>query len=237
MDWGRAKTILILSFLFLNIMLGYEFWSSKINLLEAEAEPVETIEEVNRLMLSKGIRLQTEIPKEAPSLREIVVTLDNPIGSLQRYLLKAPIQYQQLLTKEPLDELISKTIEQAKDYRFDPIISSETTYILHQMHGEYPIFGVRLELYPQNGEIRSYRKSHAEVQTEQREQRVISAFAAIRTLVETYLPEGAVIRDVRLGYHGQYFNSDQSLLLPTWRVTTFKGDSFYVNAFTGGVMD
>jgi regulatory protein YycI of two-component signal transduction system YycFG len=57
----------------------------------------------------------------------------------------------------------------------------------------------------------------------------------VSILAEKFLSEGTAIIDVRLGYHGQVFNSETRVLAPFWRVLTESGEQYYVHAITGAV--
>ena len=71
MDWSKAKTILIISFIIVNVLLA-------LALINAEQE-VETIvsedfiEDSIRLLANKEISVATEIPREIPSLQSLAV--------------------------------------------------------------------------------------------------------------------------------------------------------------------
>jgi regulatory protein YycI of two-component signal transduction system YycFG len=105
------------------------------------------------------------------------------------------------------------------------------------MYDAVPMFDVTLRLFAEKGEITGYKQAFVEVQSgvEQKEQKVISAYTAVRTLVESYLSAGSIIKDIQLGYHGQRFDSETHPMLPFWRVVLDKGDPYYVQAFSGAV--
>jgi regulatory protein YycI of two-component signal transduction system YycFG len=59
----------------------------------------------------------------------------------------------------------------------------------------------------------------------------------LRSLIETYFPSGTVVTGIKLGYHGQEYNSQTRFMVPYWRVTLGNGDGdiYYVHAFNGAV--
>ncbi|NLV88314.1 MAG: hypothetical protein GX021_02960 [Tissierellia bacterium] len=71
MDWSKAKTILIIAFIVTNILLGYVLLSSE--------KHVETtikdsfVEDVIEILGRKDITINTEIPREIPSLNTLTV--------------------------------------------------------------------------------------------------------------------------------------------------------------------
>ncbi|WP_284643000.1 two-component system regulatory protein YycI [Paenibacillus silviterrae] len=240
MDWSRAKTILIFSFLLLNVVLAFQLWSSRSDLLELEANPSTAVEEVQRLLKSKNITVPVDLPKDVPRLKEIVARFDESIPPDRMNALKTPFRLNPLISgKGTVKDVMSRTgIPKADSYQFDPVMSGNGTYIFNQMYGNLPMFEVQLKLTEKNGQIVSYSQGLVEVQpeSEQKEQKVISPYIALRSLIETYLPAGSVITSVQLGYHGQVFNSQQLYMIPYWRVSLGNGDlPYFVHAFTGAV--
>lgn len=71
MDWSKAKTILIIAFIVTNILLGYVLLSSE--------KQVETtikdsfVEDVIEILGRKDIKVNTDIPREIPSLNTLMV--------------------------------------------------------------------------------------------------------------------------------------------------------------------
>ncbi|MCS7463081.1 two-component system regulatory protein YycI [Paenibacillus doosanensis] len=240
MDWGRAKTILILSFFLLNMVLGYQLWTTRSDLLEFDANTASAAEEIQKLIKSKNIQISTEIPKDVPKLKEIVVNFDDKYTSNQLIPLETPFKYSPLLSRSGARETAPKTgIPNMDKYQYDPILSTNGTYVFHQLYGSLPMFEVRLELKEQDGMIVGYRQGYAEVKPEsdQKEQKVISPYMVLRSLIENYFPSGTVVTSIKLGYHGQVFNSQTMFMVPYWRVTIGNGedDIYYVHALNGAV--
>ncbi|MFE5322327.1 two-component system regulatory protein YycI [Paenibacillus sp. NPDC056579] len=237
MDWSRAKTILILSFFLLNLVLGYQLWTTRSDLLEFDASTASAAEELQRLIKSKNIQISAELPTEVPRLKEIVVQFDEKLTSDKEITLETPFKYSPLLSKgAPRDAAARAAIPNMDKYQYDPVLSANGTYMFHEMFGSFPMFEVRLELKEQNGLITSYKQSYAEVKSEneQKEQKVISSYTVLRSLIDNYLPSGTVISSIKLGYHGQTFDSQTMFLVPYWRVVC-NGDIYYVHALNGAV--
>lgn len=238
MDWGRAKTILILSFLFLNIILGFQLWESKSKQTELAADTSGIAVELDRALRSKNIRIAQEIPKDVPKLKEITVKFDESIKSNEKIPLKTATTITNILSKGAVkSDQSQQEIPRLKNYQFDAVASKDGEYHFNQIYSQLPMFDVKLRLFEKNGEITSYQQSFVEVESggEQKEQTVIPAHIAVRSLVEKYLLEGSVITDVRLGYHGQLYNSQMQFMIPSWRVAIDNGDIYYVQAFNGAV--
>ncbi|MCZ8517633.1 two-component system regulatory protein YycI [Paenibacillus filicis] len=241
MEWGRAKTILILSFLLLNVVLGVQLWSSRSDLLDLEASTSgAAAQELQRLLKSKNIQVPADIPKDVPKLKEIVAKFDEKLTPGLPVTLAAPFKFDPLISKSSGKDLMVRAgIPKADSYQFDPALSSNGKFVFHQLYGGFPMFEVQLELIEKNGLIAAYKQGFVEIKAEgdQKEQKVISPYTALQTLIENYLPAGSVITGVKLGYHGQMYNSQTLNMWPSWRVTigNSSGDVYFVHAFSGAV--
>jgi regulatory protein YycI of two-component signal transduction system YycFG len=234
LEWGRVKTILILSFLFLNLLLGYQLWESRLGLLSLV--PNETAEEVAGLLRNKGIELMQEIPKETPNVREISIEYKVQMGNGERETLPESIPLGP--TEERWRNRLKETIPELDSYAADDILSTDQRLVLNQVINGFPMFQIQLHLYLRDQRIVSYSRNFVEVQAfqDQKEQQTaLSAYRVMRLLAETKLKSGAVIEGIELGYHGQLFNSDTQVLAPKWRVTMQNGDVYYVHAISGEV--
>ncbi|MFC5450611.1 two-component system regulatory protein YycI [Paenibacillus aestuarii] len=239
MNWGRAKTILILSFLILNMILGFQMWSAKrSNQTEIAADASGTVEELNRVLRSKNIRITEDLPTDLPKMKVITVKFDENMKLDEEKPLKQPMTMTTILGKGVSKEVQARSeIPYFEMYQFDSATSKNGVYLFNQTYNKLPLFDVKVELYEHNGEITSYRQAYVEVESgvEQTEQKLIPAQLAVRSLVENYLSEGSIITDVRLGYHGQLYNSPTQPMFPHWRVTIDNGDIYYLQAFNGAV--
>jgi regulatory protein YycI of two-component signal transduction system YycFG len=238
MDWSRAKTILIFSFMFLNLILGYQLWTSRSVQLQAVVDASGALEEIKHLARSKNIELPRELPKDAPKLSEIVARVDENLKSDRQIPVQTPFPYNPLLNKGMTkDSQVKKTIPHFDAYQYDPVESREGVYVFHQLYETLSMFDVKLELFEQNGQIRAYKQTFVEVQSEgeQKEQKVIPMHIALRSLIENYLPNDSVITSMKLGYHGQVYNSTMMYMVPSWRVALANGDVYYIHALNGAV--
>jgi regulatory protein YycI of two-component signal transduction system YycFG len=237
MDWGRAKTILILSFLFLNMILGYQLWNGKSKSTESMSDATVVMEELNQVLRSKNIRIAQEVPRDVPKLKEITVKFDENIKAAEKIPLRTPTTMTSILAKGAGKDQSRLEIPNLDRYQFDAITSQDGVFVLNQLFDSLPMFEVKMELYETEGKITSYRQAYVEVESggDQKEQKVIPAQLAIRSLVENYLLQGSVITDIRLGYHGQLYNSQTQYMVPSWRVAVGNGDIYYVQAFNGAV--
>jgi regulatory protein YycI of two-component signal transduction system YycFG len=236
LEWGRAKTILIISFLCLNILLAYQLWINKNSPAGSGFEIIE-IEETHQLLRDKGIRLEKAIPKETPTLREIEVQYNEQYQEDDVIKLKTPVENNILINKAKLEDVLAEEIPHAELYQVDPIFSENGQYVLDQLYNHLPMFEINLKLYSEGDQIYAYSQSLVEVEPgeNEKEQKILSAYKAVGFLAENYLQFGAVIRDVTLGYHGQIYDSETQVLAPKWRIALEGGDIYYVHGINGAV--
>ncbi|WP_199616951.1 two-component system regulatory protein YycI [Paenibacillus alkalitolerans] len=240
MDWSRAKSVLIVSFFLLNILLGFQLWAGKMG-IDTFSEAGERREEMNRLLASKQIAIEAEVPEATPKLNEITVRLKDGVPSPQKQPLDYPFELRLLSSAADIRGLLVKEVPEIGEYEPDPHAANgaKAVYIMNQLHNGLPMFEVRVELYAEKDTVKSYRKLYAEVQNagtgSGEGQQVLSAYIVLSSLAENYLPVGAKIRDVRLGYHGPIFESETQVLAPYWRVALAGGDVYYVHAINGAV--
>lgn len=246
MEWGRAKSILIVSFLCLNMLLGYQLWASMVNLEQSNPGTAVIAEEIHQLLADKGVVLEATLPTDTPKMKEITVKYSADMKPGLRVKLSKPVEGSNVSDKAELKDILAKQVPFADTYQLDsvtsigedPAVQKEGVYIMHQLYSNYPMFEVKLELFYNSEMIDSYIQSYVEVQSgqEQKEQKVLSAITAVGSLAENYLQAGTVIKDVRLGYHGQIYNSETQVLAPSWRIATANGELFFVHAINGASM-
>ncbi|MCI3924757.1 two-component system regulatory protein YycI [Paenibacillus sp. TRM 82003] len=242
MDWSRAKTVLILSFLMLNVLLGYQLWMDELN-LNTFTENAAKREEMNRLLALKNVRLDAPVPEGMPALSEITVSLSNA-GRLEAPVpLNRPFATTVLGDPALVRESLQAEFPNVEAYQHDPYavpIDAETPdFVMNQLHGDLPMFVIRLELFAEGETVTAHRAVFAEVEPSgslaTKAQEVLSAYIVLGSLAENYLPQGAVVKDIRLGYHGPMFESETQVLAPYWRVVTATGETYYVHAVNGAV--
>ncbi len=246
MDWGRAKSVLIISFLLLNVILGYQLWLDMRERLNTNVDLADLEQETLRIMQEKNIRLPANIPSETPRLSELTFRYKTRAGLTDKIRLETPVNSRIAFYESELLEGLGSTIPQLELYRFDVPTRRDDAFVFHRLSEDgRPMFDVKLELYYSNQKIDAYRQDLIEIVApeqggengEETAATVLAASKAVTNLIENYLQAGSVIREVLLGYHGQIFNSDDiQAAEPAWRVLLEDGTVYYVNAISGAVV-
>ncbi|MDF2724051.1 MAG: hypothetical protein K0Q59_3726, partial [Paenibacillus sp.] len=103
MDWSRAKSIFIVSFLALNLLLGYELWIGKWNAIDDSRESAaDVVQELGRIMSSRGIKLTAVVPKETPRMQELTVKRVEGMSDGQMVRVSEPIRSNLFFNKSSL---------------------------------------------------------------------------------------------------------------------------------------
>ncbi|QAY67524.1 two-component system regulatory protein YycI [Paenibacillus protaetiae] len=236
MDWGRAKSILIFAFLLLNLLLGYQLVENIRDQLHANSNSAELPSETVSLMKLKHIELSAALPLDTPKLRDLTYSLKSEQDHEEKQLEK-PVDTRVVFSASELKDKLGDQIPDLDQYMLDSMMSTDHTFVLNRVADGRPMFDVRLELLYSNQKITAYRQAQVGLISggETRGQAVLSAAQVVANLVEKYLPNGAVITDVELGYHGQIFDSETQVAAPSWRVLLEDGPPYYVDAISGKV--
>lgn len=251
MNWSRTKSIFIVAFLILNSFLGYQLWEKQTNKIELAQVYENSLDE---LLLLKNIVLETTLSVEQPEMSQLnaqflmyrLEDLSQIEG--QTLVIDGNRLISQFNVPFPLsdpwspEQFYQKVVETAAlhgdQYRLDQHTESEIIYL--QQVQKHPVFISTLTFHKNEMEqITGYEQIYYHIINQGTEQRVISSFISIRTLLDNQIiPNHSVIKDVALGYYGQVYDADSQVLTPVWRIAIeHEGKRFilYVNAITGAV--
>ena len=236
MDWGRAKNVLIVSFLLLNILLGYQLWLDIREQLNINVNTAELPQDKVQLMQQKRISLEANLPLETPELGDLTYLLHSDSRkNAEPVTLDKPVDSTIIYSKAQLVKTLGSRIPELDQYEFDLLNSSVDKFVLHRVVEGRPMFDVKLTLYISNQKITSFLQDRVELLGSGEAKQVLPAAKVVASLIETYLPDGAVISDIQLGYKGQIFDSEKQVSAPSWRVMLENGQLFYVHAISGEV--
>ena len=253
MDWNKAKSLLIVSFLFLNVLLGYQLYLKEREYVQNVHWAGNTVDELKEALVSQGIEIEIEIPNEAPEMnflqvknkdfkftehetRDGTYVIDN--GKIYFKF------HQPILIKDPSDRFeIETKLENYlfffDQYAYDALNSEKTRLSYYQINNNKPYFDTRLEIYLRENTIIGYSQAFLEVMNKGSDRQVVSAYSAVQTIVNHQLiNQNSKILLIRLGYQGQSKPSLIQVLTPVWQVVyqhDTKLETLYINAMTGVV--
>lgn len=239
MDWGRAKNVLIYAFLLLNLVLGYQLWIDYREQAGSSLDFTSLSESTQRVMEENRIQVLSPIPSETPQLPKIAYTYSVEAQGKPVKLNEAVDTKLIYSNQRELLTALGGQIPNLNQFRHDPQSDKENAFVFRPLvNGEWPLFNVELELFHESQKIEYFRKPVLEIQStsDVEEQKVLSASKALGTIIErNVIPPKSAVKDIKLGYYGQMFNTDVELAAPAWRFTLDNGEMIYVQGISGDV--
>jgi regulatory protein YycI of two-component signal transduction system YycFG len=250
MDWSRAKTILILSFLLLDMFLAYQIINVKNRIQETAPQGELTPSSLDDLLKTRHIRMDAEVPKETPDMHYINVRF-TPIADYTEQLIGQRLEQQKgneiiALFQQPVPlsstsnsadimKDMGNSIAFSQDYRYDKERSTADMKRFLQVSRTFPLFSAPLDIVVDHGRAIGYRQIHVQVINQGVGRKMITALTAVRSLIDNgYIRYGEEISGISLGYYGHIYDADVQVLAPVWRVV-HTHDTHYVNGITGAV--
>ena len=252
MDWSRTKTIFIITFLCLNIFLGYQLAEKRsagnINILAQPTFHMDTnnieitipnIEDnLTRSSISGTIPILSETNlKEELDGQEIQLLGDQIIHSV----LEEPYSLVAGDMSAGVNDFLQQYVMNGEEYKIAEFNEEEGYIGLHQTHEGKAVhnfderYHIRLELND-SLEIVEYTQTYMDISKEGREQELLSPLKVIEILYDNNrIPENAVIDEAVLEYYSLIETSaDFEFFIPMWRIRI--NDTYHiVNATNGEV--
>lgn len=258
MDWSRAKTIFIITFLLLDIFLIQQLISQR---NENTFDTIEetTIDERLEAQNIQVIDLPTE-PTSAPYIEAEVkqisiddVEMDNQkivnFGSGIKVDFEIPIPLEEENWEvADIDEFVQSSVLEGEQYKYWNYDKETNQIIYYQTYNNQMLFNnessqIVIQLND-NNEIISYTQNMLENMKEIQEQNIITAKQALSILLsKNLLQTESVVSNVELGYYSLVSGepnqpqSQSQLLAPTWRITVNGDAEYFINAIEGHVFN
>ena len=253
MDWSRAKTIFILSFLVLDIFLilqiidqksasTYDYLSDvpveeqmaadQITLPELPQGPEEEfyIEANVRDFSMENLANPAKNGQLSEESHELQITLDSPYELGENWHIS------------DVDRFVKNFIDSGSEYRYWDYDKTKNTITYFQQYNGKLFYNNRdarivLQLN-EDHEIVSYSQTMLEDITEIKNQAILSAYDAVLILYKNRLLErNDEVIDVELGYYTLVPLKSSQILAPTWRISIAGKDDFFINAVEGHIIN
>lgn len=247
MDWSRAKTILILAFLLLDLFLGYQLWQDRRQQNVLGQITQLQVEELKQKLKQEGIVYPEDLTDQMPEMRYMnlssnalkeqdfsgnlnEIRWENDVVQVQ---FKNAVQISPKNTDQERNEIIQNYIHFFDQYAFDPMLSTDKQWIFLQKINDYPVFTSSIKIDFSDAGWSGYKQSYYQPTDPGVSRKVVSAFTALTVLLDNeILQEGEEVKQVILGYYIENYDADVRVLVPVWRVIHTNG-IHYVNGFTG----
>ena len=254
MDWSRAKTIFILSFLVLDIFLIMQIMDQKSAstydyLSEVSVEEQMAADQITLPELPEGpdeeFYIEANVKQFSPEEQNDTVQQGEQTVRKRHELLKRldrPYELKEDWKIEDVNLFVKNHIEDGNEYRFWNYDKSENTITYYQQYEGKVFYNnydarIILQLNDQN-EIISYSQTMLEDISEIKSQAILSAHDAILILYKNRLLEkNDEVIDIDLGYYTLVPLKSSQILAPTWRISIADKEDFFINAVEGHVFD
>ena len=242
MDWTKAKTILIVALLVTNLIL-VAFYVTQNNRFESDDQEMKEI--TVKLLESKGIIVETDIPEEHARMPKLTVQFDK----MNEDIINAQIEKQKALsgsdlTDEKLKEVTKKFIENCgmmnKNVTFNKIERSGSQ--IRVTYKNY-IDGIAIEdsyiiFTFTDGKITDFKRYWLNpLETGDIKKEVMPAVAAlIKFMSENKTEEKIYVEEISLVYwlDSSSFDAESPVTdtaFPAWKITYNRGSTQYVPAW------
>ncbi|WP_078378465.1 two-component system regulatory protein YycI [Sutcliffiella halmapala] len=256
MDWRKTKTIFIITFLVLNIFLGYQIYEKSVEApLDLIAEPkIEEQFEADEItydklpkepikesyISGKSYKFTVENLEDLENKNQDVEIVDETIlvGAFEE-----PIVIPENNTSSRFAQFLKDQILFGDKYEFWGYSEEANEVIFLQKHKNSLIYnssnsGMLNLILDDKNNIVSYRQTFiTDLEDMDEAQELINAFEALENMYNmNELKPGSHVTKVEFGYYTlvQYTNSH--VLTPTWHIVVNGEQDYFVNAFEGQVI-
>lgn len=256
MHWGQIKTLLILSFLILDIYLFMQFLEKKevadIGVIEHEPSTIE--EQLNGESITIKELPDQEYEETYISLKQHLFTKDELKGlsnvpkqesfilnqNMVVSILDKAIALPSKKTDENMDDFLTSFAYYGEEYTFWKRNEEKNVLVYFQNKLDRTIYyndkGIILVFLNDDNEATHYIQTMlGEEETVAEKRKLITPMRAIETLYNANaLFAGDEITRVNIGFHTRVpFESDVQVFVPIWKITVNEDHNYFVNAIEG----
>ncbi|MBO2531317.1 MAG: two-component system regulatory protein YycI [Planifilum fulgidum] len=238
MDWSRAKTLLIIAFVLLNLFLTVQLIQAWVEKSQMQNGNDSIRRELTQILKEKKIKTP-DIPQNPPLVSVLEARIASPGEGWESQpdgsYVKTFHPSLALSGEDHLHALLKKHVPSFGEYRLISRKGRSRTYL--QYWKERPLYGSRLEVkLSEGGALQSIRLIRLSIKEGTDAQTPVPASFALLNLVESgKVPKGTVFTRIELGYHGQSYDAKTRVLSPVWKFAAADGRTYYVNALTGAL--
>ncbi|SEM82196.1 two-component system regulatory protein YycI [Lihuaxuella thermophila] len=243
MDWSRAKTILIIAFVILDLFLA-----SQLNeMMQQKSQYVKanhiTDQQINSLLKDAQVKLTASKPDNLSQINFYKATIhamagwqkDEQGGSVKNF--PVPLSYQ---NDQDLERLLKEQIPFFHEYRrsaYDSVPNKKIVFL--QTSRGHTIFDGRIEVnLAGSRKVESIRVVHYQLKNPSAVKLISFNTALFRLINSGETNKNTAITSAELGYRAKTYPtaSDEFVLIPYWRFRV-GNETLYVNAMNRGSND
>lgn len=256
MHWGQIKTLLIVSFLILDVYLFMQVMEKKeeadIGILEQEPSTIEEqlkAESITYKNLPDEVEEETYISVTQRSFHIEELKEEDPYSNQDTTLLTQhvllsqldkPVEIDENINLEEMGEIFKDIVYYADEYTYWNWNKEANVIVLFQRKEGLPIYynqnGLVLLFLNDKNEITYYVQTMLdEAETLAEKKKLMEPIRAIETLYNANeLKPGDMITKVSLGFHTRVpFEAGVQVFAPIWKVNVNGERDYFVNAIEG----
>lgn len=223
MDWRRAKTIFIISFILLDLFLAAQInqmVEQKSNYLRTDKI---TEDQIHDLLEANQIQMTVTPPDSVTQIPALLAKI-TPISGWDynerweyHQSLSPPIVFKNRIQFE---SYLREKLSFFKDYTYSKEDSSQNQLVYIQRAHQHPIFDGKIASHIKDGKVHRIEALHFQIKESVNIEFIPFNNALYNLMTRESLPKGAKISDVELGYRSMYYpNPNEVILVPVWRFT------------------
>ncbi|RAL23380.1 two-component system regulatory protein YycI [Thermoflavimicrobium daqui] len=229
MDWHRAKTILIIAFIFLDLFLGFQLYTT----MQAKSQYMNKNEQMPEQAFQTQLRQkQIKLGKPLPSDPAQINVFKAKVSNLPSWQKGERGSYVKTYSKpiyvkdeSSLNKLLSTIVPHFSDYRYSKSDSKPNERVYLQTKEDLQIFNGRLVVQLEKNKLKAIELSHYTFTQSLDELPINSAQSSLLSLIESEKISKKIIHEVSLGYWA-YPTAEEETILPVWRI--YIGDTYYL---------
>lgn len=264
MDWSKTQSLFIVTFLILNIFLGYQLIekknSSQLDLLkELSIDEQLAGQEITYAPLPKEPKEGTYISgkiklftkEDVANLKNQEVNYDS--GALLQGIFKSPIKLISLKDEAYISQIVKENIILGNSYEVWKVDETAGRVVLFQHYKNQVIFnqissvdgkamlnlsGVLVLNVNKNHEVVSYQQTLLTDFKEFEKEEIQTPIKTLGLLLENgHLKWGSHVSKMEIGYYPLVPLSESQVLTPTWHIVVDNQKDLYVNAIEGQIIE
>ncbi|SFS36692.1 two-component system regulatory protein YycI [Marininema halotolerans] len=238
MEWSKAKSILIVAFLALNIFLASQLLHARTE-QSRDGQATNTREELTEIATEADITILGKIPEDPP---QVNILQGSVVSFKEPWVHDAEGRWVQtfdppIKVSGDREKILERYVDNLDRYAFQPNESNSKHQVYYQRYGKRLIFDGKLEAnWKDENHLVSLHQSRLTIGSQDSAKRAgVSATTTLINLIEKgQIQKKETVVDIQLGYHSQSYDNQVRVLQPMWRIQTNK-HTFYVNAFNGAI--
>ncbi len=230
MDWRRAKTILIVAFVLLDLFLLYQIFSTMQQNDAYNAIDKITDQQMNNLLAENRFKLQITKPTDVSELK-MWQGFIQPINGWQKlehgYQRRFADNKATVHNEKELQTFLKKVVPYYSEFHLTSRPKFlQGKWIYTEQIDSRPMFNGRLEVEIEGQQVRSLNIVKYQLSGTPKTVQIIDFNSALYNLINSKASKKTqVIKNVELGYRAQLYDDLTYFFVPVWRFQI--GDTFY----------